>query len=325
MSKLAKVAAGVGAPPAAVFLLNVLNFRLPLYAYWDPNLMYPISVAVSLGGALLGYLWRPRTKTRRGTRFAVFLALLVACALLYDYLLRTPATLTDTKIYVLGLYVGFVGTYLMSGFCLGDVTDFLFTSPARSLKRHHSRQAHAYGHALSNTMQPFHVGDIIAIRDRDFFSRAILKATDNTVSHVGMVIAADPGLTLVIEALWRVKTRPLQLSIDDAESAYILSDHSLGADERNKLVSYACTFSADGYGWWAIGWQAADAIFHTTFFTDHFSWKLNHHPICSYLVAKAYQELRLTFGRERLQSITPANIFNFASSHPEIYSVMQIK
>jgi hypothetical protein len=174
-------------------------------------------------------------------------------------------------------------------------------------------------------MPPIQFGDILAIRGTGFFSRAILKATGNTVSHVGMIIAAAPGPTLVIEALWRVKTRPLILSIGDAEKAYILSDHSLNSDQRMTLVSNACVFSADGYGWWDIGLQAADAVCHTTLFTDRFAWKLNRHPICSYLVARAYQSIGLTFGREKAQSITPADIYNFASTHPKHYSVTQAK
>jgi hypothetical protein len=181
------------------------------------------------------------------------------------------------------------------------------------------------GQSTEDAIPALQVGDVLAIRGTTFFSRAILKTTGNTVSHVGMIIAREPGPTLVIEALWRVKTRPLEVSIADAEKAYILSDHSLSREQRNTLVSNACTFSAEGYGWGDILLQAADAIFRTTFFTDHFAWNLSRHPICSYLVAKAYQSLGLTFGREKLQSITPANIYNFATQHPKLYSVTEIK
>lgn len=177
----------------------------------------------------------------------------------------------------------------------------------------------------SNELPGIHAGDILAIRGAGFLSRGILMATGNSVSHIGLIIAAPPGPTLVIEALWRVKTRPLSLSIAGAERAYILSDHSLAPDQRETLVSNACAFSAEAYGWWDIVLQAADAIFRTTFFTDHLSWSLGSHPICSYLVAKAYESLELTFGRKKLQSITPADIFNFASNHPKLYSVTQIK
>ena len=174
---------------------------------------------------------------------------------------------------------------------------------------------------LPSTLQ---AGDILAIRGAGFFATGILAATGNSVSHVGIVLAPRPG-PLVIEALWRVKTRPLSLSIEDAEKAYILSDKSLTPDQRDSIVIGACKFSADGYGWWDIGLQAADAVLRTTFLTDHVSWDLKGHPICSYLVAKAYRSLGLTFGSKKPQSITPADIFNFATHHSAIYTVTQIK
>lgn len=185
-------------------------------------------------------------------------------------------------------------------------------------------KAEVHGPDREKAPPPARVGDIVAIRGTGFLSRAILKATGNTVSHVGMIIAASPGPTLVIEALWRVKTRPLVLSLDGAEKAYLLSDHSLEEKQRNELVFNACKFSAEDYGWWALVLQGADAIFHTTFFTDRFAWGMDRHPICSYLVAKAYQSLGLTFGREKSRSITPADIYRFASTHPLVYSVTLI-
>jgi hypothetical protein len=117
----------IGGPPALVFLLTALNVRLPLYGYWDVKLMYLIAVVASLGGAYLGYLIRPRSNAARAKRFSVELALMVFCAGMYEYLIRTPATVGHVAAYVLGLYIGFIGTYLMSGVCLGQITDFLFT------------------------------------------------------------------------------------------------------------------------------------------------------------------------------------------------------
>jgi hypothetical protein len=52
---------------------------------------------------------------------------MVACAILYEYLIRIPATLEHETVYVVGLYAGFIGTYFVSGVCLGEITDFLFT------------------------------------------------------------------------------------------------------------------------------------------------------------------------------------------------------
>lgn len=167
-------------------------------------------------------------------------------------------------------------------------------------------------------------GSILAIRGRGFLSKGILRATGNSVSHVGLVISDDP-VVLVLEALWRVKTRPIEESIEDAEAAYILTPLNLQPIEIRGIVTCACSESADGYGWWDIGLQLLDSLFRTTWFTDRVSLTaLDHHPICSFLVARAYQNVGLTFG-EKEASVTPADIYRFAFQHPDKYRVEKIK
>jgi hypothetical protein len=177
----------------------------------------------------------------------------------------------------------------------------------------------------SNDMKPtFQPGDILAIRGKGFFARGILAATGNTVSHVGMVTGTEPFVE-IIEALLRVKTRPIEESMADAEAAYLLQDLSISADQREAIVRRALEFSAADYGWADILLQLANAIFRTTWFTDHLTFGyLNQFPICSYLVAESYQTIGLTFGKEKEESITPADIYNFAEKHPSIYTVTKL-
>lgn len=176
----------------------------------------------------------------------------------------------------------------------------------------------------SNDMRPtFKPGDILAVRGKGFFARGILAATGNTVSHVGMVVGDSP--VIVIEALLRVKTRPIEESVADAEAAYLLQDLSLSADKRDTIVKRACQFSAADYGWGDIILQAANAILRTTWFTDHLTFGLlNQFPICSYLVAESYKTVGLTFGKRKEESITPADIYNFAEKNPSIYTVTKL-
>jgi hypothetical protein len=166
--------------------------------------------------------------------------------------------------------------------------------------------------------------DILAVRGHGFFSEGILRATGGSVSHVGLVIATSP-VPLVIEALWRVKTRPLWRSIEDAVAAYLLHPLNVTTDQQVLIVEDACNLSAAGYGWWDIGLQVADAAFRTTAFTDHALWGLKNHPICSFLCAQAYGNAGLTFGMKLAQSITPADIFAFAVGNPDKYVVETIK
>lgn len=174
-------------------------------------------------------------------------------------------------------------------------------------------------------MPTFQPGDILAVRGKGFFARGILAATGNTVSHVGMVTGTEP-FVIIIEALLRVKTRPIEESIADAERAYLLQDISLSADQREAIVRRALKFSAADYGWGDIVLQLANAVFRTTWFTNHLTFGLlDQFPICSYLVAESYMEAGLTFGKENEESITPADIFNFAQENPSIYIVTTLK
>ena len=145
----------------------------------------------------------------------------------------------------------------------------------------------------------------------------------NTVSHVGMLVGDNP--VIVIEALLRVKTRPIEESLADAEAAYVLQDLSLSVQKRDTIVMRACQFSAADYGWADIVLQLANAIFRTTWFTDHLTFGLlNQFPICSYLVAESYKTIGLTFGKQKEESITPADIYNFAQKNPSIYTVTKL-
>jgi len=169
--------------------------------------------------------------------------------------------------------------------------------------------------------------DILAIRGRGWLSRQILKATGNTVSHVGLVLAegAVSGSAFVIEALSRVKTDTLSRSIAGAEEAYILSPLNLTDEQRQKIADTAARFSTRSYGYFDIGLQWLDAVCGSRWFTDHLARGLNDHPICSYVVAASYASIGLNFGKVKSYSVTPADIYAFAVSNPDKYSVKEIK
>ena len=115
------------------------------------------------------------------------------------------------------------------------------------------------------------------------------------------------------------------MSVADAEAAYLLQDLSLSHQKRASIVKRACQFSADDYGWGDIVLQLANAIFRTAWFNDQLTFGLlNQYPICSYLVADSYKAIGLTFGRQKEESITPADIYNFAEQNPSIYTVTKL-
>ena len=156
----------------------------------------------------------------------------------------------------------------------------------------------------------FQSGDIIAIRGSGWLPDNICKATHSEVSHVGLVIGTSP--TIVIEALWRVKTNPIAVTINNAEKVWCIRYPNLTDKNRVDLVQAALKFSADDYGGFDLVLQLADAAFKTKWFTENIGKTfLNHFPICSFLVAAAYRQIGITFSSTDW-SVTPSDIMNFA-------------
>src|SRR5579883_1994692 len=153
-------------------------------------------------------------------------------------------------------------------------------------------------------------GDILGVQGVGWLSEHIIEATaPGPLSHVGLIIAVQPAL--VIEALTRVRTRPLARSIEDAAHAWVLQPIGLSQEQRDRIVARACTMSADSYGYADIAWQGLDALFHTRWFTAHLARKL----ICSMLVADAYG---MNFGVSE-RSANPNDIWRYAQAYPAHY------
>ena len=166
-------------------------------------------------------------------------------------------------------------------------------------------------------------GDILAVRGTGWFSRRILQLTGNSVSHIGLVVSTIPVI-LITEALWRVKTRPIDESIAPAEHAYILHPLNLRPEQTAEIVRSCIQFSADGYGVWDILMQLLDVTFKTSQFTDYNPF-IGKHPICSAVAADAYASVGLTFGKKSWKSLSPADLYLYAKNNPEKYDVFEVK
>ena len=174
-------------------------------------------------------------------------------------------------------------------------------------------------------------GDILCVHGQGWLSEGILKAEYGdhvpliAASHVGIFIAGqDTRSPIVIEALNRVRTNVLSQSISDAVHAYALHDRSLDAGQRLRILTKACTYSADDYGYIDLLAQWCDARNGSTWWTNKLGGYLGRHPICSYVVASAYEEIGLNFGITSA-SCKPSDILDFALKHPEIYDLITIK
>lgn len=170
--------------------------------------------------------------------------------------------------------------------------------------------------------RPIVAGDILAIAGSSWLSAGIIRATGGPCSHVGLLLSVDPPI--VIEALSRVKTNPLDVSIAHARRAWILHDKSLTADQRRAIMYAACAMSADDYGYLDIAAQGLDALFKTTWPTDHMGWYLKYRRICSYVVARGYEAIQFRFGKKTDESVSPADVYGFAEANPTIFDINEI-
>jgi hypothetical protein len=158
-------------------------------------------------------------------------------------------------------------------------------------------------------------GDIILVRGRGALSEGILRATNGSVSHAALLIGTGPEIC--IEALERVKTNPLIVTLGNCEHAYVMTNPSLTDEQRGAIVYAALTFSGEDYNYLDLGLQALDALSHSNFFTHHLAHSfLDRWPICSYLASKAYERaINWQWGKPS-DSITPQDLFLAGQAPP---------
>jgi hypothetical protein len=166
------------------------------------------------------------------------------------------------------------------------------------------------------------VADILALETTSILGQAVERITGSPISHVGLVVSADP--VLIEQAVWRVDTVPISETLKKSEKGYILSNQALSQRDREGIVITATKFSAHGYNYADIILQALNAGFRTTWFTDHLSLGLSKWPICSYLVADSYVGVGIHFGKSELESVTPRDIYDWCKQDKN-WTITEIK
>jgi hypothetical protein len=167
------------------------------------------------------------------------------------------------------------------------------------------------------------LASIIGIQGVGWLSDHIRAATGNgPLSHVGLCISTDG---LVIEALARVRTRFIGDTIKDARHAWLIEPLTLTEEQCLQIVAAAVKYSADDYAYINIAWQGLDALFKTIWFTKHLATRKK--AICSELVGIGYEACLptpLMFGVDD-KTVSPNNIWTYASAHPNKYLIDQLK
>jgi len=165
-------------------------------------------------------------------------------------------------------------------------------------------------------------GDIMGLRGSGWISDQICELTRPSSpiiwegvaiewSHVGIVTAVAPFVQ-VTEALTKVRTRPIDVSIAEAEFAWIAQLGALTDQQRAMLARKALSFSADDYGYADIGLQALDSVTRSRWFTQHFAER--RFPICSMLDALDYDSIGIRLGISA-SSATPNDLARYVTTH----------
>lgn len=125
-------------------------------------------------------------------------------------------------------------------------------------------------------------------------------------NHVGVVVKAgwlvpDGGaepLAQTVEALWKVEQTRwwLRHRHEKGYEVQVWRHVGLSGNEARRICDYALKHVGDSYGWWKLGFHLADRLL---FEGDKKLSRLLHvddRPICSYLVARAFEIVGVEFG-----------------------------
>lgn len=181
-------------------------------------------------------------------------------------------------------------------------------------------------------MVELEVGDIVFTRGDSILARAIRWAErgpgepPSETNHVGVITKAGSLVGAeVTEALWRVTTSPMHKYHKNGKVA-VFRPLNVEDEDLEEIRAEALSHVGETYGWWKLIFHLLARVtgikrFKQVFFIDS-------RPICSMLVALAYEKAGFTFGVSG-RSADPDEMMDFCLSHagkyyPVIYPMQEI-
>jgi len=170
--------------------------------------------------------------------------------------------------------------------------------------------------------------DIFLTRGAGRLSRMIRKMTRSkgeaptVVNHVGIIM--HPGIGLHawgIEALLSgVKFHQLTGYETSQDTVYVYRPKGLTEGQKTRIFQRAIEFANMPYGYGKLLLQAADWLIGNRYFFRRIG-RLDHWPICSYVVASAFEAAGLDFGVARFAA-SPDDLWDFIQAHPDKYELV---
>jgi hypothetical protein len=170
--------------------------------------------------------------------------------------------------------------------------------------------------ALAEQPELLQTGDIVHTQGRHWLSRAIRwfsRKKDGQrawASHSAMVLTAMPD-DILIEALIQVKVRPASVYFQDgAHVAIHRVTEGLRPSVQREVCLYALGYEGAHYGWPKLILHALDHLIGDRYFFRRLALD-KRYPICSWLVAWAYDDvLHQHLGGEP-NAVSPDDIMDF--------------
>jgi hypothetical protein len=152
-----------------------------------------------------------------------------------------------------------------------------------------------------------------------FFTRAIGESRTK-VNHVGVVVeGGDARTAVVVEALAFVRRHTLWSRYGGSRKfeVAVFRPRDLGAEDVRTIVASAEEDVGQSYGWLMVVAHLLDRLLFGAYLFRRII-RADDYPICSWVVAWAYQKVGRDFGVPAAAA-DPDDIWDHVRAHPEAY------
>lgn len=173
----------------------------------------------------------------------------------------------------------------------------------------------------------YQLADILLSRGAWFGSDIIARATAEddarAYSHAALFVAGDP-VPLVIEAVPpRINICSLESALERVAHAVLMSPINLSADDRTAMVRTALKFEGHLYGILKFLPFTLDAMLGVDWCSQYLNIAKSY-PVCSVLVASAYETVKGWDFHEPSRGVTPNELAAYGRAHPEQYALTHL-
>lgn len=171
-------------------------------------------------------------------------------------------------------------------------------------------------------------GDIVFTRGTSFMSKAIRffskvgGESRTQVNHVGIIVGIEGDESIIVEAVSKVKRHKLIDAYGKKDDQVaIFRPVNLTEDELKAIADKANSYVDRSYGYAKIFTHMLDWCIGGRYFFRRLTMT-DDYPICSWLVAAAYDAANKNFGIQ-VGAAQPDDIWDFCTEHADKYECVR--